>query len=580
MTTKKPKGEEKSALDIHTGRLKAICEKYETNEFVTFIAGLILHIGERHESPYLKNLHSPMRQLFYLAQLNLEKTSDEKKIGISNNEWDEIAQLLSDIETDYCRLLGFPKSGEELKEDVEKISVMMPTYFNYFFNGPLSYTEQEIEKIEQVLKPHEPAIIKKFGFSLAEFIRFYDLMNDRININLNKTFELPKRWTEFTKACIAKGLDDPKDWINESPEEMKAMLDWMKNPGSILIVNPDNIENATLPKGKIKLLLDYFSCEKVPKAEPSFYTEPNPLLQRPVVKLGENNYLIFFIKQLLHAGYQLLLNDWISVQPVKAYAARDNFAEQKVLDIFRQFFGKEAFYYENYSIDNNLSEQDILILSKRLAIIVEVKAAGVRAPLRDPVRGFDKIKSDFEKTIQLAYDQTYRVKHRFLRKEKMTVVNRRGKLLYELQASKYEHVFSVVVTLDRFGQIQCDLSYLLDIADDDAYPWAVNMDELEAFLLVLGKQTNKIQHLIRFLTHREHFHGHLICGDELELCGLYLKSDKEFIGAGIQEEIIVTYPDLTTPIERAYANGMGFKNERFLQEKKDPGTAFLFDKKY
>ena len=576
----KPESMEESALTDHMSKLKAICQKYDTNEFVTFIAGLILQIGERHESPYLKNLHSPMRQLFYLAQLNLEKTSDEKKIAISDKEWDEIAQLLTDIETDYCNLLGFPKADEESKEDAEKISVMMPTYFNYYFNGPLSYTEQEIEKIERVLKHHEPAIIKKFGFSLTEFIWFYDLMNERININLNKTFELPKRWAAFTKACIDKGLDDPKDWINEAPEEMKAMLDWMKNPGSILIVDPDDIKDDALSNEKIKLLLDYFCCEQVPRSEACFYTDANTLLQRPVVKLDENRYLVFFIKQLLHAGYQLLLNDWISVQSTKAYAARDNFAEQKVLDIFRQFFGKEAFYYENYSVDNNVSEQDILILSKRLAIIIEVKAGGIRAPLRDPLRGFDKIKSDFKKTIQLAYDQTYRVKQRFLHKEKITVVNSRGKTLYELQSSKYENIFSIVATLDRFGQIQCDLSHMLGIADDDVYPWAVNMDELEAFLLVLGKKTNKIQRLIRFLTHREHFHGHLICGDELELCGLYLKSDKEFITAGNQEDIVVTYPDLTTPIERAYANGMGFKNERFLEEKKDPDTAFLFDKKY
>jgi hypothetical protein len=98
---------------------------------------------------------------------------------------------------------------------------------------------------------------------------------------------------------------------------------------------------------------------------------------------------------------------------------------------------------------------------------------------------------------------------------------------------------------------------------------------LEAFILTLSKKSNKIYLFLTFLKHRLNYHGHLVCSDELELCGLFLANQKKFIEQSQTEKTIVTSSNLTEPIEKAYRDGMGFDNERYLEHKKKKDTHFL-----
>jgi hypothetical protein len=558
-------------------RLKELVSQYETNEFLKFIAGILLQIPQRQSNPYFKKLKSPLRQLFFLALLNLQKISPGNKVGFSDTEWDEMATFLDEIEMKYFFLIGFPKGGKESIEEIEKIKVVMPTFMNYFFNGPLAYQEQEIEKIESIFSPFEADILQAYGCSISDLIGFYDLITEQININLNTAtkFFNPKNWQAFTQSCIDKGLLDPKDWVKEAPEDMNAVFEFFKNPGSFLVVDINSM-NTALPTEKLRKLFELFSCSPMPKNDSTYYTEENILFKRPILKTGETKYLIFYSKQLLNATYSHLFDFCKNLNQDKVLKSRDRFIEDKTLEIFKSFWGKDAFCYSSYRIDESDSEQDILLLFKETALIIEVKAAGYRAPMRDPIKAFDKLKADFKKNIQYGYEQTLRVKEKFLGEKKFKIKNYKGEVLYEVNPRKYKNVFSIIVTMERFGNIQTNLDDMLEVNDYDEFPWAVCIDDLEAFLLVLKKRSNKIQSLLTFLQYRQNFHGHLICGDELELCGLFLKKEKEFKDWSLRDEVIVTEADLTTPIEQAYLNGMGFKNERFLQEKRQKDSLFLY----
>lgn len=117
---------------------------------------------------------------------------------------------------------------------------------------------------------------------------------------------------------------------------------------------------------------------------------------------------------------------------------------------------------------------------------------------------------------------------------------------------------------------------MLQIDYTDDFPWCVSLDDLEAFILTLSKRSNRIQSFLIFLEHRQNYHGHLICSDELELCGSFLISQKKFIEQSQREETIVTMSDLTEPIEKAYRDGMGFDNERYFERKKKKDAHFLY----
>lgn len=371
---------------------------------------------------------------------------------------------------------------------------------------------------------------------------------------------------------------DPKSWIDEAPEEIMAYVNFLRNPGSFLIIDLDKLEYSNISRKKFEKIISYFACIPKPTDEITYYTEHNELLEKPFLKITNTEYLSFFSKQYLNACYNFLFNKYLKVNRHKMLKCRDNFVEQKTERIFKKMFKTEGHFYTNYSIDNGISEQDLLILYKGNAIIIEVKASNYRAPMRDAHKAFDKLKSDFKKSIQYGYKQTLRVVKAFESNYKLPIFDSNKKLLYEIPTRRYK-TYSIIVTLERFGHIQTNLEEMLKIDNKDDFPWCVCLDDLEVFILTLSKQKNKIHSFLTFLEHRQDFHGHLICSDELELCGLYLTSQKKFIRQSKMEETIVTLSDLTQPIEKAYMDGMGFDDELHLKRKIKKNAHFLYSGK-
>lgn len=150
----------------------------------------------------------------------------------------------------------------------------------------------------------------------------------------------------------------------------------------------------------------------------------------------------------------------------------------------------------------------------------------------------------------------------------LIITDKDGNRIEEIDTTEYESDFSIIVNLESFGQIQCDLSALINLEnDDDVYPWAVKLDDLEIFLLTMLAQKKTPKDFVNFLMMRETLHGKVICSDELEICGSFLKNKLK------QKEIdkvstIVTTPDLGDIFDKQYQKTMGFKNEKYLHEKK------------
>ena len=66
---------------------------------------------------------------------------------------------------------------------------------------------------------------------------------------------------------------------------------------------------------------------------------------------------------------------------------------------------------------------------------------------------------------------------------------------------------------------------------------------------------------------RENLHGKLICSDELEVCGAFLNNrlNEKIVK---RANIIATTPDLAAIFDKQYHKEMGFKNEKYLTEKR------------
>ena len=433
-----------------------------------------------------------------------------------------------------------------------------------------------MERIERTFVHFKDHIYQELGVYPADFIAFYEYADSLMNGKLNKalTFAYPEKWQEFTASCLAKGLLEPKDWIKEAPEEIGAYVKLISDPGYIVSINLDEIDEAFFSRDTFMKIAGLLSCEKSPDTGLLFYTQRGVLLDKPIYKIDDDNYLLFFHKHMLDASYRYLIN-FCKEENESIFKHRDKLLEIKAEELFKRFFSQKAFCYKNYYVDGK-SEQDLLFLYKGLALIIECKASSNREPLRNPLIAYERLTTDFNNNIQYGYDQTYRVKSKFIEGKQFDVTDKNGNKLYQINPAKYSGVYSIVVTLDRFGMIQTDLSSMLALHEDDEYPLAINIDDLETILLVFAKQQAAIGKLQTYLKYREKYHEHLICDDELELCGLFLHDLRKFVTQSQVEEIVVMDPGFTAVIEKAYREGLGFLNERHYDAKIKKQIGYLY----
>lgn len=135
----------------------------------------------------------------------------------------------------------------------------------------------------------------------------------------------------------------------------------------------------------------------------------------------------------------------------------------------------------------------MLILFKGVAVIVETKASKLREPFRNIQKAVVRLKDDFKESIQYGYNQCARVEKCFQGKLPFNLMDNKGAVLYRVNPEKIHSVYSIFVTLERFGCLQTDLGLMLRKNEDENYPWSVYIDDLEIFLLTLKHQVRKLE---------------------------------------------------------------------------------------
>jgi hypothetical protein len=258
------------------------------------------------------------------------------------------------------------------------------------------------------------------------------------------------------------------------------------------------------------------------------------------------------------------------------YNKRGKILQDKIADLFKRYFKNECFIYNEYTTEPNGDGQDLLILHKGLALIIEAKAGREPEPMRDVRKSFQKISLSFKKSIQEGYAQADRVKALFDNKEVFDIYNKTGKKVYTVNTNKYHSYYSIIVTLYKFRQPQINLSLLLTLKeDDDRYPFSLSIDDLEIILLSMMKLKKGQGDLIRFLRWREQLQGRLVSNDELELWGAFM-NNKNF---KVPEEANLhyqTFPEMGNFYDELYKKGLGFKKEKYL-DRKTNGKYIFFD---
>ena len=415
--------------------------------------------------------------------------------------------------------------------------------------------------------------------ALSFILHVRKLNNDKFNDTI-KTFAdpysfymlHPEEWRKLTQKFIDRGVTDPHDWRDQP--ELSGMMDvFTTNPGEIHIHSRDALLDVDIDGDVLHRLLEFFSYDKQSiQGKTVYYADKHHSESHPLIQL-DDKYLCPINKFLLEGMFYRIDNELMRDREFgqKYKQDKDKAFEKKVEELFRNFFPSKTKIFTNYSVDG-VAENDLLVVIGDTCIVVEIKNCGFREPFRDPIKAFPRIQKDYSKAIQLGYEQCKRVENVLLSGYDIDILDADNmkKVLYHLMSKNIGAVWSIVVTDFKYGVIQTDLASLLEKDEDSLFPWSVCIDDIEAFFLLMRKMLKGIasHRFIEFLDYRERFHGHILCSDELEICGWYLNDREQFKECAGMESIINTSSNMGTIFDAYYRVGLGFKNEFDIEYKR------------
>jgi hypothetical protein len=553
--------------------LGSLIKDFSKLSFLPYVMGMMDNIDQRNTSDAFKYLMSPMKQFVYLIDLYFSIEIGGIKEKISEEDWMKITMLLSEIEMTYFGDIGFFNDGNTDEQELEKISVSLQAFMQYFSNAQLSYEEQTFERFEKNCGAFETDVKRIFGFTVEDAITFSIYIRNIINQKLTDCnyYSLhPEEWTKLTSKFTERGVSDPQKWGNEP--ELAMFKEYTTKPGYIFIHNIDEIKKTPLADDIVQRLFKFLIYhEDINKGTTIYYADKNPYFDTPLITLDANNFLWPHDKILIECFYNRI-NAALANEVGEKYKHFKNLMlEKKVKELFQKLFGKDVQIFISYYFDINHTEQDILIRFKKTLLIIEVKDSLFRAPMRDPFKAFEKIKSDFKKSIQYGYDQCKRVEDKIADGNTFKIFDHKTKkLLYEIIPSHIDYYYSIVVTQFKYGSIQTNLDNLLIKEEDELYPWSVCVDDLEAFILILKKIKKGIaaSQFIEYLKYREPYNEHLVCADELEMCGYFMNDPTNFKNYAFCDTTFASFPGMADMFDAEYHNGLGFDNELDIDIKK------------
>lgn len=545
---------------------------------------MILELEYRTVSPLYQHLQSPMRQTLYLMDVYYSISDREELVEMDSERWNRIALLLDEIEMTYFINIGFPNNGDFFHDHRdEQVGVALATFMGYFGNALMSYEEQTHDRIIRYLKPYDSYIQSHYGFTVDDALLFILHVRQLNNDKLNDTFKSfadpfsfymshPKEWQKLTQKFIDRGVTDPHEWKNQP--ELKGILNiFTTNPGEIHIHSRDVLLDVDIEGDALRRLLEFFSYDKQSiQGKTVYYAGKHHSESHPLIQL-DDRYVCPINKFLLEGMFYRIDDELMRDQELgqKYKQDKDKAFEKKVEELFRYFFPQKTKIFTNYSVDG-VAENDLLVVIGDTCIVVEIKNCGFREPFRDPIKSFPRIKKDYSKAIQLGYEQCKRVEDVLLSGNDVDILEASNmkKVQYHLKSKNIRAVWSIVVTDFKYGMIQTDLASLLDKDEDSLYPWSVCVDDIEAFFLLMRKMQKGIasHRFVEFLEYRERLHGHVLCSDELEICGWYLNDREQFKECADMESLINTTPNMGTIFDAYYRVGLGFKNEFDMDYKR------------
>lgn len=306
------------------------------------------------------NLDSPAKQLTYLIGLLMSteyvdnkdyrkedeqfKNDDFKKY---KKEIDNLYKIVQKITFKYLDYF-FPKDSiENYDEDWKKRrKAMLPVFLSYFNNITLCFEEQIINRIHNWFSRFDNKLKENYNFDTKTLIEFYEFVKNKLENEFNNFQEVVKKCQdelfkledEFQRDINYTGDKESSNWNFEELFQKHSDFEKIKNQffemargvQELFIIKKQDIENAFGNEDTI-LFEELFVLERRNR-EFKYYTENNPVLEKPLCKVDDDKYFLIQPRFLLDTIYNLCyskLEELHRENKVIFYKTRGEIVEKK-----------------------------------------------------------------------------------------------------------------------------------------------------------------------------------------------------------------------------------------------------------
>lgn len=496
--------------------------------FITF-ANDAKDVAEQSDIFNKTKLMSPQKQYTYLAGL-LMSTDDKSKCAITKDEsmsLDESMKLYEELESDVQEITSeYVKNflDTDIKSNVEVIKrnlVSMEAFTSYFDTGILRYPEQTVKLIRILYSPFDTELKDMMGLEIEDYISFYQLVSDSFEKSMTSSKHAVDNIIDFLNSFNPDAVDVEKEFHRlmeldqgRAGTELQTAMDSL----STLKVS-DVIQQFGDKKGN--KLLEIFGLYRASR-EFSYYNEKNPFAAQPLcwIDAGETLFIVHpnFVLNAIYDHITDILENPQNRFADKYKRIKAETVENQFLLLLKKIFGDNAIYHTNVCEERGTKEHDILIEFNDYILIAEAKASKVREPFFNPEKAYKRVSDHFNSDIGIggAYEQAIILKKSI--EEKETAI------LYEKKTTKFEikniskkKILPLVLTLNQFGGLAVNTSFLLKKEEGQPYPWVCNWHDFDNIIEILQYLNKTPEDFVNYLAWRIDNHVNVLSSDELDV---------------------------------------------------------------
>lgn len=452
-------------------------------------------------------LQSPYRETSYAVALAATTPEPTEPAALDEKR---LALLLEAVHNRYGKRY-FQINAAEKRETMQ---VALGGFAKRFFAGPFLNVPQVRARVRDYLYPFDDTLAEETGFSATGAMSVVEAIALRLQANLDKL----NRMFAFATSPILSPA-------GQAREQRKADAAFESDIREVVIADLE----AELGFDLVRRFLNTFGLRRG-EIEGFFWfdDQPQPFEERPVVILHGRSICIPIVNQLFLAVWA-----W-GVRSLMSSERRERFLQHRGKQLERDAVAAlarlvpDAMIYAPVYESPGTDEHDALALLGDTAIIVEAKGGKPPRALRDVEMALKFIERQFssEMGIQKGYDQGNTLARRLVNATEPIVLYDEDKNpAVTILPKEVRNAYVVIVTLDEFGMLATDLTTLLKKAEEDPYPWAVNIYDLELFADVfVEKRKWDSKTFIRWLDERrEAMRQHRFAtDDELEIAGVFV----------------------------------------------------------